>query len=422
MTGKVLSLILLVGVLFSLLPSPRLQAHPFGARYLAHLTVLKISPERIQLDYMVEVPTSLIMREFYQALRGREPSKEEDARFTQLKLGQLVEGLTLTVNGQPLTWVNRTDPALRNGIGNMNFFTYKLQLEASWMPEVGSAQTLTLENRNYVDYDPIDLGERSPDPRDRGRLEEGGSYFSPQLWVSDALTVQAFSPWKWMVGAASLDASGAWWNAPRMRTQTVELTILAPAGSEPKAVPLPGRVIAPAAEPLESDSGPYQPGMAGVPLLDYLKETSQEPWLVLSALLAAVFFGAAHALSPGHGKALVAAYLVGSRGTVRHAFWLGLSVTVAHTSSVVLLGLVTLFASEYILPETLAPYLGIVSGLGIVWIGGLLLWDRWKQRGTGLVERQAGALAQVGASEQMSEQKVGPHSHWRAGDESPHAH
>lgn len=405
--------LLLLGLLW---PFMRLEAHPFGARYLAHLTVLKVSPDRIQLDYMVEVPTTLIMREFYQALRGREPSKEEDARFTQLKLGQFVEGLKLSVNGQPLVWTNRTDPAMRNGIGNMNFFTYKLQLEASWMPEVGSVQTLTLENRNYLDYDPIDTGERPVDPRDRGRLEEGGSYFSPQLWVSDALKVQDYSAWQRMQSGASLDVSGAWWNEPRLRTQTIQLQVLAPAGNAPVVVPLPGRAMQADPVQMETDKSPYQPGLAGVPLLNYLKDAPQEPWLVLTALLAAAFFGAAHALSPGHGKALVAAYLVGSRGTLRHALWLGLSVTVAHTSSVIVLGLVTLFASEFILPETLAPYLGLVSGVGIVWIGCVLLWDRWKMRHQGLVERQSAALAQV------TEAQPGAHSHWRAGDETPHAH
>ncbi len=81
--------------------------------------------------------------------------------------------------------------------------------------------------------------------------------------------------------------------------------------------------------------------------------------LILLLLAAAFGWGALHALAPGHGKAMVAAYLVGSRGTPRHALILGLTVTVTHTAAVFALGLVTLAASEYVLPEDLYPWLGV---------------------------------------------------------------
>ena len=87
------------------------------------------------------------------------------------------------------------------------------------------------------------------------------------------------------------------------------------------------------------------------------------------ALLAAMVWGAAHALSPGHGKTVVGAYLVGSRGTPRHAAFLGLTVTVTHTAGVVALGLITLFASRYIVPETLFPWLSVISGALVVAMG-----------------------------------------------------
>jgi ABC-type nickel/cobalt efflux system permease component RcnA len=68
------------------------------------------------------------------------------------------------------------------------------------------------------------------------------------------------------------------------------------------------------------------------------------PGIALLGLLLAGFLGAVHALSPGHGKTVVGAYLVGSRGTPRHAAFLGLTVTVTHTAGVFALGLLTLFA------------------------------------------------------------------------------
>jgi ABC-type nickel/cobalt efflux system permease component RcnA len=98
--------------------------------------------------------------------------------------------------------------------------------------------------------------------------------------------------------------------------------------------------------------------------------------VMLFGMLAAFAFGAVHALSPGHGKTLVAAYLVGSRGTPRHAIFLGLMVTFTHTVSVFALGLVTLYLSRFVLPETITPILGAISGITIVWVGAMLLYRR----------------------------------------------
>jgi ABC-type nickel/cobalt efflux system permease component RcnA len=104
------------------------------------------------------------------------------------------------------------------------------------------------------------------------------------------------------------------------------------------------------------------------------------PGFVLVALLLAMAWGALHALSPGHGKSIVAAYLIGSRGTARHAAFLGGTVTVTHTAGVVGLGLVTLFLSQYIVPETLYPWLGLASGLIVVIMGASILARRVARR------------------------------------------
>jgi ABC-type nickel/cobalt efflux system permease component RcnA len=96
--------------------------------------------------------------------------------------------------------------------------------------------------------------------------------------------------------------------------------------------------------------------------------------MVLFALAVAASLGAFHALEPGHGKTVVAAYLVGSRGTARHALLLGLVVTLAHTVGVYLLGAVTLYASRHVVPERLYPWLAAASGLLITLLGVGLLW------------------------------------------------
>jgi ABC-type nickel/cobalt efflux system permease component RcnA len=98
--------------------------------------------------------------------------------------------------------------------------------------------------------------------------------------------------------------------------------------------------------------------------------------MMLAGMAVAFAAGAVHALSPGHGKTIVAAYLVGTRGTPKHAIFLGGMVTFTHTISVFFLGLTTLFLSQYVLPERIYPVLGAVSGLSIVWIGATLFLKR----------------------------------------------
>jgi ABC-type nickel/cobalt efflux system permease component RcnA len=94
------------------------------------------------------------------------------------------------------------------------------------------------------------------------------------------------------------------------------------------------------------------------------------------ALMLAMVWGALHALSPGHGKTVVGAYLVGSRGTPKHALFLGATVTITHTAGVLGLGAVTLFASHFILPERLFPWLSGFSGATVIAMGLFTLRQR----------------------------------------------
>ena len=119
--------------------------------------------------------------------------------------------------------------------------------------------------------------------------------------------------------------------------------------------------------------------LAAIPS-DYLSRLLQRGelgWGVLSIGMAVAFaMGAVHALSPGHGKTIVAAYLVGTRGTVKHAAFLGLMVTFTHTVTVFFLGFATLYLSRYVLPERIYPVLGAGSGVAIAWIGVTRFWKR----------------------------------------------
>lgn len=111
-------------------------------------------------------------------------------------------------------------------------------------------------------------------------------------------------------------------------------------------------------------------------LLTMLKVSEHNLPIVAGILLAAFVWGAAHALTPGHGKAIVAAYLIGSRSTPWHALYLGLTVTLTHTVGVFALGLVALFASHYVMPEQLYPWLAAVSGLIVAVLGAAMFVSR----------------------------------------------
>ncbi len=98
--------------------------------------------------------------------------------------------------------------------------------------------------------------------------------------------------------------------------------------------------------------------------LKLLKLINSNFGLVL-VLALGFLYGAMHALQPGHGKTLVAAYLVGERGTVLHALYLGAVTTFTHTSIVFLLALVRLAFPE---GERLQAdlHFGLVLGCGLI--------------------------------------------------------
>ena len=139
--------------------------------------------------------------------------------------------------------------------------------------------------------------------------------------------------------------------------------------------------------------------------------------VVAVSMLAAFFWGAAHALTPGHGKAVVAAYLIGARGTARHACILGLTVTLTHTAGVFLLGAVTLYLSRYILPEVLYPWLSVASGLLVVLIGLVLLYRHVDKRSH---DRKAGHTHVEHAHPHDGEHSHAHHTH--SHDGYTHAH
>lgn len=105
------------------------------------------------------------------------------------------------------------------------------------------------------------------------------------------------------------------------------------------------------------------------------KEISMPMFVI--AMAVAVGLGMGHAFSPGHGKTVMAAYLIGERGTVKHALILGGIVTFTHVWSVLALGIVTLYAGEEFSEEQLSFWTGVASGAIIMVIGGMLFFRRY---------------------------------------------
>ncbi len=154
-------------------------------------------------------------------------------------------------------------------------------------------------------------------------------------------------------------------------------------GSAVEGPAVPMQVLKPASETKSTQAAEplhLQANQQATPrsaFTELITNRSMSLWFLITAGFIALGLGALHALEPGHGKTIVAAYLVGSRGTARHALLLGLIVTVSHTAGVFALGAITLYASRYIVPEQLYPWLGVFSGLTIAGLGGYMFLRRW---------------------------------------------
>jgi nickel/cobalt exporter len=94
-------------------------------------------------------------------------------------------------------------------------------------------------------------------------------------------------------------------------------------------------------------------------------------------LASAFWIGAVHAATPGHGKTIAAAYIVGARGKPVDAVILGIFVTLSHTSGIVLVGILASIGMPGMVPQRIEAWLALITGLLVIVIG---LWTLWTQR------------------------------------------
>jgi ABC-type nickel/cobalt efflux system permease component RcnA len=314
-----------------------------------HFSALAVHPEFIRLTYILdlaEIPT-------FQELQDHELTPQADhpgvAAYRERKVRELQAGLRLAVGGQTLPLVVRsstiTFPA---GAGGLPTLRIAAEYEATLAAASGQ---VVYEDRNY--------------PQRIGWKEIIAT-------ASDGVTLTASSvPADSRSNRLTVYAADLLQAPPQDVRASLSFTAAVPGGESIVGA-------ASISSPL-----PTTPEAARTPrsrLTELMTARQLSVSVIIFSLLVAVGLGAFHALEPGHGKTLVAAYLVGSRGTAWHALILGLTVTASHTVGVYALGGVALFASHYILPEQLYPWLGFASGLLIAGMGMVLLTRACQER------------------------------------------
>ena len=322
-----LLLLALCGALAALLVAPvTASAHPLGNFTINRYAGIEVAGSDIYVRYaldVAEIPTyqlgSKLRSSDYPAALGRD--------------------LVLTVDGRrlPLRVVEHR-AVTRPGAGGLKTIRLDVVFRAR-----GDGSELAFRDTSFPGR--IGWREVTVSARDGGRVASST--------VAAASTSDALREYPSDLLRSPLDVSSA--------LATIDL------GSEPAAAPSIAAFAAP----------PHAPG--GFEAL--IEEGDLSVGVLLVSLLIAAFWGAAHALTPGHGKAMIAAYLVGTKGTPRHAFLLGGTVTIAHTAGVFALGFVTLGLSAFIVPEQLYPWLTLVSGLLVVLVGASVLRQRLRSRG-----------------------------------------
>jgi nickel/cobalt exporter len=315
---------------------------------ISHYSEITVTPGEARVRYaldLAEIPTFQARQAMDTDHDGKVARAESDA-FLRRAERTLPAGLSLRVDGSPtpLT-VRSSELAFAPGAGNLPTLKLRLRLTAP-LPARPARLTLEYADRNYA--------------------ERTGWKELVVTSAGGARVVETNAPATSLTDALSTYPTDLLTTPPQQTEARAVVTLGMAAGL---GTPRPGNASA------GSLNAGGQSSKRFASHFTELLTTQRLTWpILLVSLLVAFVLGAAHALEPGHGKTVVAAYLVGSRGTPRHALWLGLIVTFAHTAGVFALGLLTLFASAYVVPDRLYPWMGALSGLAIAAVGLALLW------------------------------------------------
>ena len=322
-------------------PAATAFAHPLGNFTVNLYSGLRVAAGEIRIDYVVdmaEIPTFQEMASIDADGDGAATSAEL-AGWAAATAPTLVRNLSLTVDGDPVALLIRSASArIRDGQGGLSI----LRFEGLFAGATNDAGDLRYRDANYPDT--VGWREISAVGED-GRAVTGSSV--PAESVSDALLAYPQDLLSSPLDITSVHAS------------------FAPGSSVGSGSTTDASGAADAAA---------RPGVDRSPLVSLVDNHGLG--LVLLGLMLAMAFGAWHALLPGHGKALMAAYMVGSQAKVREAVAVGAAVAVMHTASVLALGLAVITLEQTFRPETLYPWLGLTSGVVAIGLGAYLLIER----------------------------------------------
>ena len=317
------------------------EAHPLGNFTINQFSRIDASPREIKVHQVVdvaEIPTFQELPRIDSDGDGK-MSEVELAAYQNALNGDFVSRLLLTADGEALA---------------LNINSQKISI----VPGEGSLPTLRME---------WDLSATLPQPE--SRIAFKNENYTGRIGWREIVANGS--------GGAKLFDSNVYSNPLTDGLRSYPENLLSSPLAETSATfALTTGEIPPNGAPLRSRDGKTAAPVAADRLAQLIAVPEITPAVLLIGLLVAFGLGALHAMSPGHGKTVVGAYLVGSRGTPKHALFLGLTVTVTHTLGVFALGLITLFASNYFLPEQMLPFLGFLSGLLVFFIGASMFKER----------------------------------------------
>ena len=326
------------GVVAAVLSAPAAAiAHPLGNFTVNRYAGIELTPDEVRIDYVLdlaEIPTVQVRPEIDADADG-DVTDAERAAWAARTAPTLLANLTLTVDGRPvLLDLVSSSMRFRPGQGGLEI----LRLEATFSGPVASTGELALADANFANR--IGWAEVTAAGAD-GTAVAGSSV--PARSVSNALLSYPQD-----LLSSPLDVH--------------EATLSFHPGTSAAAASTDG-----------ASAHGSRPDVTGGAFAGLVDRTGP---FMLVALLLAFGFGALHALGPGHGKTLMAAYLVGAGGRARHAVAVGGSVAVMHTASVLALGFVVLTVTEVFAPERVYRWLGLASGLIAFALGASLLVAR----------------------------------------------
>jgi ABC-type nickel/cobalt efflux system permease component RcnA len=366
----------------------KIAAHPLGNFSISQYSAIQIGAQEVELRYIVDMAEIPTYQEIQETGLVRKADDESTTAYARRKAESLSGGLLLEINGRRVPLQLKSHeiifPEGAGGLPTLKIGSiYKGQLTAV----SGGDYSLSYRDGNFpgragwkeiiaVAAPGVKLLSSSVPETDRSaRLSD----YPTDLLNSPPQQLAAQMRFAVILPPGRVDNFSAEKTLERVQAAkpVVKPAITETALVRPTVVPALGQDWA------IRRTVELRPNSKATPRSSFTEIMARKDLglgVILAALAIAVGLGAFHALEPGHGKTLVAAYLVGSRGTFKHAFLLGVIVTASHTAGVYLLGAITLYASKYIVPERLYPWLGAISGVMIALLGLILLARRYRGR------------------------------------------